>query len=102
MEKWLIEQLLQLIPQGTWLWITWWIAMYLNKIRHWAKFSFFIFCINIFLAGWIGWLVFTILPDTAILKVQITSISWFLSYPILDLLEKKWLTLLINKYLWKK
>lgn len=59
------------------------------------------FAINILLAGWIGWLASELISDELAIKNSLISISWFLTYPILDLLEEKGINLL-QKYLWKK
>ena len=85
-----------------WLWIIWWIAVYLNQIRKWASFKYSMLAINIFLAWWIWWLSWASIPETVSFKNSLVSISWFLAYPILDILEERWVNLLIEKYLWKK
>ena len=77
------------------------LAVYLNQVRKWTKFSIIMLWINIFLAWWIGWMAWEMLPVSDY-KNSLVSISWFLAYPLLDLLEQRWVTLLIDKYLWKK
>lgn len=78
-----------------------WLAVYLNQVRKGTKFSIIMLCINIFLAGWIGWLSWELLPDNDY-KNSLVSISWFLAYPLLDLLEQRGVSLFIEKILWKK
>jgi len=76
------------------------LAVYLNQVRKWTKFSFIMLWINIFLAWWIWWMAWEMLPANDF-KNSLVSISGFLAYPLLDLLEKEWIKLFINRILWK-
>lgn len=85
------------------LWALWGIAMYLNQIRKWKPFKIWAFCINIFVAGWIWVVMKDFIPESLWgLQYSLVSIAWFLAFPILDFLEEKWLTLFIDRILWKK
>ena len=101
MDNKILEELQKIMSYGG-LWAIGWIAVYLNQLRKWTWFKWSMFAINIILAGWIGWLASEFLPNTITFKNSLISISWFLAYPILDLLEEKGINLLIQKYLWKK
>ena len=83
-----------------WLWAFWWAALYLHKVRGWMPFKIIQFMINIFLSAWIWVTVYFLLPETlGVEKISIVTVSWFLSYPILFLLEEEWLNLILKK-LW--
>ena len=87
------------------LWLGWlgWVAMMANAMRKGKRFKWYTMLFNIFLAAWIGWVFSTMIPENmGDIKYSLISISWFLSYPILDIMEEKGLDLFINKYLWKK
>ncbi len=99
-EKTLIEQLIQ-SGWYVWLGIIWWAAVYLNQVRKWAQFKLSMLLINIFLAWWIGWMAWEMIPDTVAIKNSLVSISWFLAYPILDVIEQRWIKLFIKQFLWK-
>ena len=100
MDNKILEEI-QKIASYVGLWALWWIAVYLNQLRKWTIFKWSMFFINVVLAGWIGWLASQFIPDTLAIKNSLISISGFLAYPILDLLEEKWINLLIEKYLWR-
>ena len=100
-DKTIAETVNQIISYG-WLWVLGWVALYLNQVRKWTPFKIWMFAINIFLAGWIGWIAGQMIPNTLEIKNSLVSISGFLAYPLLDLLEQKWVTILINKFLWKQ
>jgi len=99
-DKTIAEQVTQIISYGG-LWVLWGVAVYLNQVRKWAEFKYSMLAINIFLAGWIGWIAWETISDSLSFKNSLVSISGFLAYPILDILEQKWVNLLIEKYLWK-
>ena len=101
MESKILEELNKILSYGG-LWAIWGVAVYLNQIRKWTTFKWSMFIINVILAGWIGWLASEFISDDIAIKNSLISISWFLAYPILDLLEEKWINILIQKYLWKK
>jgi len=85
------------------LWWVWWIAMYLNQVRKWKPFKIGMFLINIFIASWLWILSKDFIPVSLWdLQYSIVSLVWFLAFPILDFIEKDWLKLLLNKYIWKQ
>lgn len=87
----------------SWLWAVWWVAMQLNQIRKWEKFRFWMFVANIWLAVWIWYIAGNLIPDSIWeIKYSIISICWFLSHPILNFIEKKWLAIILKKLLWDK
>ncbi len=77
------------------------IAMQLNQVRKWEKFKFWMFVANIGLAMWIGYIAWSLIPDSVWeVKYSIISICWFLSYPMLDFIEKRGLHLILKRILW--
>jgi len=87
----------------TYWWLGWvgWAAVYINRIRQWAKFNVFMLIANIILAWYVWWLAWEMLPASEF-KNSLVSISWFLAYPLLDLLEKEGINLFINRMIWKQ
>jgi len=83
------------------LWWIGWAAVYINRIRQGAKFNIFMLIANIVLAWYVWWITGELLPANEF-KNSLVSISWFLAYPLLDLLEKEGINLFINRVLWKK
>lgn len=82
-------------------WITsgfWWIAHYLYVVSKWTAFNFYMLLINMFLAYWIGTIAYVFIPDESTVKGGIVWIVWFSTYPILSILEQRWLKVL-EKYL---
>lgn len=81
----------------------WGLAFYLHMVRKWAKFSFVMMLINIIISAWIWITLYYILPiDMWDIRIWLVSISGFLTYPIANFLEDKWLDLFINKFIWKQ
>jgi len=83
----------------------WGVAIYLHQLRKWKTFSLVWFIINAIMAWWLWGLVYlSWVLDSFTVGMQVTliSITWYLAYPILDLIEEKWLDLLIKKLLWQK
>jgi len=81
------------------------IAIYLHQMRKWKKFSFVWFIINTLMAWWLWWLVYiswVIKWFDIGMQVTLISITWYLAYPILDLVEERWLDFIIKKLLWQK
>lgn len=76
-----------------WVWIAWigWFVHYLYKISKWEQFSFTRLIINIVLAGWIGYIC-----QEMWLSPVFISISWFCTYPLLNLIENKWAKLIFE------
>lgn len=75
---------------------TWWVglfggtAYYLYLVSKWQKFLMSMFCINIFLAFFIGYVAWQFIwPDMG-WRDWLIAISWFSSFPILNFLERKW------------
>jgi len=86
-----------------WLWAMWWVVMYLNEVRKWKPFKIWSFILNIVIAWIIWFFAKDFIPSNMWdIKYSLVGIVWFLSFPILDWLEKDWLTLLINKFIWKQ
>lgn len=100
MDNKILEEL-QKVLSYWWLGALGGVAVYLNQLRKWTGFKWSMFFINVILAGWIWWIASQFIPDTLAIKNSIISISGFLAYPILDLLEEKWINLIIEKYLWR-
>jgi hypothetical protein len=75
----------------------WGIAHYLYVVSKWSSFNLYILFMNIFLAFWIGTVVYWFIPDNEI-KGWLVGIVWFSTYPILSILEAKWV-LVLEKYL---
>ena len=81
----------------------WWLAFYLHMVRKGAKFNFFMMCVNVIISAWIWVTLYYILPaDMWDVRIGLVSISGFLTYPIANFLEDKWLDLFINRFLWKQ
>jgi len=79
----------------------WWLALYLNMVRKWAKFNFFMLVINLVISAWIWVTMYYLLPESiGEIKIWLVSISGFLSYPILNFLEENALDLFIKRFLW--
>ena len=96
-----LNKIAEVIPPNSWIGAIWWIAMHLNQVRNGQKFKVWMFIVNILLAMWVWYLAWEFIPDSFWnIKNSLISICWFLSYPILDLLEKRWLPLILKKVLW--
>ena len=92
----------KILPYSS-LWALWGIALQLNELRKWTKFRFWMWLSNVMLSAWIWYIAWNFIPESVWdIKFSLISISWFLAYPILDLIEKKWLSLLIKKLSWEK
>ena len=87
----------------TLLWAFWWIIAQLNWVRKGEKFRWTMLAVNIIVSAWVGVIVGTSLPETmGDTRFAITSVAWVLSFPLIDIIEKRGLDLLINRILWKK
>lgn len=87
----------------TLLWAFWWIIAQLNWVRKGEKFKVTMFFVNIVVSAWVGAIVGTSLPGTmGDARFALSSVAGVLSFPILDIIEKRGLDLLINRLLWKK
>jgi len=85
------------------LWAFWWIVAQLNWVRKGEKFKWISLFINVVISAWVWTVVWTSLPESlGDARFALTSVASVLSYPLIDIIEKKWLDLLINRYLWKK
>jgi hypothetical protein len=97
----IFEKIAEFIPPHSWIWAIWGMAMYLNQVRKGQKFTTWMFIVNILLAMWVWYLAWEFIPDSFWnIKNSMISICWFLSYPILDLLEKRGLPLILKKIVW--
>ena len=85
----------------------WWVAYYLYQVHKWERFRMVWFIINIVLAFFIWYLVWEFMPASLEgYSNGIISVSGFLAFPILDILESK-VPLLFENYItkwniWKK
>lgn len=82
-----------------WVWLFGWSAYYLYLVSKWQKFLMSMFLINLFLAFFIGYITGQFIGDDVTFRDWLLAISWFTSFPLLSLLERKWSTL-IAKYIW--
>ena len=64
-------------------------SFYLYKVSKWQSFKFWMFLINLILAFFIGYVIGKFLEPSNY-RDGIIAISGFSSFPILELLEKKW------------
>jgi fluoride ion exporter CrcB/FEX len=76
-------------------------AYYLYLVSKGQKFLMSMFLINLFLAFFIGYITGQFIWDDVAFRDWILAISWFTSFPLLSLLEKKW-SALVAKYIWIK
>lgn len=84
----------------TWgVWLFGGSAYYLYLVSKWQKFLMSMFLINLFLAFFIGYITWQFIGDDVAFRDWILAISWFTSFPLLSLLEKKW-SALVAKYIW--
>ena len=99
---WIKEFVEHALPYG----VLWWVggvAMYLNQVRKGKQFKLWMFCINVLVAGWLWIVAKDFIPATmGDFQYSLVSLVWFLAFPILDWIEDKGLTLLINKLTWAK
>ena len=74
-------------------------AFYLYRIYKGQQFRLSVFLINLFLAFFIGYVVGRFFPDTLSPDIRdgVIAVSGFLTFPILDFLEKKGLLLLLAR-----
>lgn len=63
----------------------WGVAHYMFKVLRWEKFLYTKFAINLVLAAFVGYICTDIWLSNAWIAV-----AWYCTYPILDILEKKW------------
>lgn len=69
----------------------------LYLMRQGRKFTILFFCLNIFLAGFVGFVIGKFIPESGI-KDGILAISGFSSFPILTIIEEKGASMIL-KYL---
>lgn len=67
-----------------------WLANYIYKTSKWEKFQLFKMVANIFLAGFLWYIVQAFIPLDNKMFWPLLAISWFCAYPILQLLETNW------------
>ncbi len=83
------------------LWALWGIVAQLNWTRKGEPFKLGMLIINIIISAYVWTFVGTSLPETmGDLRFGIASTAWVLAFPIIDFIEKKWLKLLIKRFLW--
>lgn len=80
----------------------WGTAYYFYQVSKWKPFKLTMFCIHIFLAWFVWYIVDQFLPVWMNARWGYIWIAWFLSYIILEQAEKKWLDIIINKIKWEK
>lgn len=78
--------------------MVWWFGHNLYLMRKGRKFTMLLFCLNILLAGFVGYTVGKFIPESA-MRDWILAISGFSSFPILAILEEKGADLVL-KYMW--
>jgi len=100
METRITEEILKTLAAG-WYGAIGGLALYLNQIRKGVVFNLAKLITNVLLAWFIWWLIGWILPLDILGREQLIAISGFLAYPILDLMEEKWLDFLIDKVIKK-
>lgn len=76
----------------------WGLANYIYKTSKWEPFQLMKLVANIFLAGFLWYIVQAFIPSDNQMFWPLLAISWFCAYPILQLLETNW-THLISKFL---
>lgn len=74
-------------------------AYYLYLVSKWQKFLMYMFLINLFLAFFIWYITGQFIWPDIEFRDWMVAISWFTSFPVLAILEKKG-TIFIEKYLW--
>jgi len=93
----------------TW-WLSWFGGMcfYLYQVHKWEQFKIVWFIINIILAFFVGFVIWEFIPlALEEFRSWIISVSWFITYPLLWIIENK-LPTLFESYLdnkikeWKK
>ena len=67
----------------------------LYLMRKGRKFTILLFCLNILLAGFVGYVVGKFIPEGG-MRDGILAISGFSSFPILAILEEKGADLVLN------
>lgn len=82
------------------LWVFGGTATFLYWISQWKKFSVSIYFINMFIAFFIGYVVWQFIGPDIQFRDWLISIGWSASIPIMSLIEKKWATL-IYKFIQK-
>ena len=65
------------------------LAHYIYGVSKGEKFSLTMFVINIFLAGWLGYIASGILTTDSKLSGAILSVTGFCTYPLLRIIEAK-------------
>ena len=82
-----------------WLSWFWWMAFYLYQIHKWERFQIAWFIINVVLAFFVWYITWEFIPDSMLeYKNWLIAISWFITYPLLHIIESK-MPMLFIKYL---
>jgi len=87
------EYVTQAIKTGIWALygMVWAVVMAANNTRKGKKVTLMWFWANLVIASFIGWTTWHFLPiNLWDLRVVLVAWSWFLAYPILDIIEKEW------------
>ena len=95
-----IETIMNVVKTWTIAWI-WWMAHYLYEVSQWAEFKIVKFLINIFLAGFVWYLVWELLSTDFVLRDSFIAMSWFSAFPILSIVENNF-PKIIEKLIIKK
>lgn len=66
-----------------------WLANYIYKTSKWEDFKLGRLIANIFLAGFIWYIVQAFIPHDSDAYWPLLAITWFCSYPILQMVESK-------------
>lgn len=83
----------------TWVALYWGAAYHFYKVSKGEAFIFWKFLLSLFLAWFVGYVAWKIMPDAlnTDLRDGLIAMSGFSTFPILDLLERKWLFFLVKK-----
>lgn len=84
--------------QTVWVASVWGASYYLYNVSRGKRFNFIMFCINIFLAGFVWYIVWWMLPADFGMRDPVIAISWFTAFPVLSIVEAKF-PKLFEKYL---
>ncbi len=79
------------------IWLFGGASYYLYLVSKWKQFRFGMFCINLFLAFFIGYVAGRFLPVDGIYRDWMIAISGFCSFPILETIEKNFTKYIFDK-----
>lgn len=84
--------------QTIWVASVWWASYYLYNISRWKRFNFIMFVINIFLAWFVWYIIWWMLPINFSMRDSVIAMSGFSAFPILAIIESKF-PKLFEKYI---